>query len=149
MSICLSMQSVAAEWISPSGKSGRLEPAEFCRSFVNGRAVRKAIWRISGLGVYEARVNGMVVSGFLEPGYTDVRFCRLEFAHDVTSALRLEAGAQNELSATVSGSWWCDSIISGYGKSSRKDGWDASTKRPAFRGELSLTYADGGGDTSS
>ena len=114
--------------------------ATFARRFVNAKAVRRADWTVTGLGVFEAYVNGAPVAADdpdrprLMPGFTDMRKTRHAFAFDVTPLLRTARGATNVLAAEVSSGWWRDRIARFYGK------------RSAFRGELRLRYADGSED---
>ena len=111
--------------------------ATFARWFVNRQAVRRADWTVTGLGVFEAYVNGTPVGADdpdrprLMPGFTDMRKTRHAFVFDVTPLLRTARGATNVLAAEVSSGWWRDRIARFYGK------------RSAFRGELRLRYADG------
>jgi len=145
LGVCLAGVCAPAKWISPAGTGPRLATAEFRRSVVNAREVRRAEWRTSGLGVYEARVNGRVVSGFLEPGFTDVVKCRHVFTHDVTASFNRAAGATNRLEASVSTGWWCDKLERSPKQNARRGHANGEmTERPGFRGELVLTYAEGG-----
>ncbi|MBP5321838.1 MAG: family 78 glycoside hydrolase catalytic domain [Kiritimatiellae bacterium] len=107
------------------------DSSAFVKSFVNAKAVTKAVWRTTGLGVYEAYVNGTEVGGFLKPGFTHVEKRRIERVTDVTTMLNRAAGAKNVLAAIVTQGWWRDQITGRRGKES------------AFRGRLELTYADG------
>ena len=130
-----------AKWISPSGSGGRLATAELRRETVNADRIVRATWTMSGLGVYEARVNGRTVSGFLEPGFTDAVRCRHEFVHDVTGAFDRDKGATNQLEASVSHGWWSDKLERSPAQSKRRGHADGvMTERPAFRGELKLEY---------
>ena len=104
----------------------------FATTITNDAQVASAVWTTSGLGVYEAYVNGgRVGTEFLKPGFTDYAKTKYAFAHDVTALLKREAGAVNHLVAEVSSGWWRDKIVGFAGKKS------------AFRGELAVTYADG------
>ena len=107
----------------------------FVRSVVNARAVERAVWRTTALGVYEAYVNGAPTEGFLKPGFTHVYRRRLETTADVTALWRCAAGATNVLSALVTRGWWRDQITG-------RRGLDTG-----FRGVLELRYADGGSET--
>ena len=123
-----------AEFISaPVELNGhsRDETSAFVRKVVNARAVERAVWRTTALGVYEAYVNGSPTEGFLKPGFTHVYKRRLETTADVTALWNREPGATNVLSALVTRSWWRDQITG-------KRGLDSG-----FRGVLSLRYADG------
>ena len=110
---------------------GEPNVATFRSVFVNPKEVSRAVWHTTGLGVYEAYVNGTEVGGFLKPGYTHPRRCRLATASDVTPSFRLAVGAENVLAASVSASWWRD-MVSGY-----------PGREAAFAGILRVTFADG------
>lgn len=104
----------------------------FASAITNESAVVSASWTTSGLGVYDAYVNGTRVgTEILKPGYTDPAKTKYAFTHDVTSLMKREAGAVNFLAAEVSSGWWRDKIVGFAGKKS------------AFRGELTVTFADG------
>ncbi len=112
-------------------QNGECDSSAFVKTFVNIKAVKKAIWRTTGLGVYEAYVNGKEVGGFLKPGFTHVYKRRIERATDVTEMLNTAVGAKNVLAAVVTQGWWRDQVTGRRGKES------------AFRGLLELTYTDG------
>ena len=140
--ILLAALTALSQWIGvdalkPDIPNGACDTARFVKTFVNEKEIRRAVWTISGLGAYEARVNGRVpYDDVLEPGYTHREKRRLSFEHDVTAALRLAAGATNVLSAEVSSGWWRDEIV--------HFPYDPMALPPsAFRGELRLDYADG------
>ena len=132
----------AAEWISPAKECPRAcDTAAFVKAFVNSGEVASASWRVTGLGVFEAYVNGRAASeDMLKPGYTEPGRCKHAYTCDVTALLDRRPGATNVLSALVTSGWWRGGVLR-YGKES------------AFRGELSIAYADGsrevvGTDTS-
>ena len=110
---------------------GEPNVSTFRSVFKNPKAVKSAVWHTTGLGVYEAYVNGTEVGGFLKPGYTHPKRCRLATASDVTASFKREAGAENVLAASVSASWWRD-MVSGY-----------PGREAAFAGILRVTYSDG------
>lgn len=131
--------SVRAEWTGaefigvavPLNGHTEARPCAFVKCVVNGGAVTSAVWRTTGLGVYEAYVNGRESGGFLKPGFSHVHKRRLETASDVTALWRCAAGATNVLSALVTDGWWRDQITG-------RRGTDLG-----FRGILDLGYADG------
>ena len=110
------------------------KPSAFLRSVVNRGDVVSAVWRTTGLGVYEAYVNGHESGGFLKPGFSHVFKRRLETASDVTSLWCCAKGATNVLSAVVTDGWWRDEITG-------KRGIDLG-----FRCILDIRYADGSTD---
>lgn len=130
-----------SEWIAPAGKKGAVDTAAFRRVFKNEKAVASARWFVTGLGVFEAYVNGRPVArklpggreerDVLKPGFTAVPKCRLAFSYDVTGMMETGAGRENVFSALVTQGWWRDQITGKRGKGS------------AFRGILLVRYADG------
>ena len=141
-----------ADWISVGEPlRGDRDTAAFFKPVANAKAVREAWWFVTGLGVFEAYVNGEPVSHVcccgklvrdaLKPGFTHAGKRRHYFSYDVTHLVKTEAGATNVLSALVTEGWWRDQITGHLGKES------------AFRGVLVLRYDDGaeeivGTDTS-
>lgn len=133
----------ASEWISVKGASvrkgggrhgARAEAGTswFQRTVTNESQIASARWTVSGLGVFDAFVNGRRVGeDFLKPGFTHNEKTKYAFIYDVTDLMRREAGAANSFAAEVSAGWWRDQIVAFKGKKS------------AFRGELELVYADG------
>ena len=133
----------AAEWISavdapvadavlkktcraPDGTSW------FAASVRNRADVRRAVWRVTALGVFDVYVNGRRVGDdFLKPGYTHARKLRYRYDYDVTAELKTKTGEANDLAAEVSHGWWSDGIAAYPGV------------KPAFWGELEIEYADG------
>ncbi len=118
----------------PIGAATRAAPGTswFVREFANEGEVVRAVWTTAGLGVYELYVNGhRVGDDFLKPGFTHNAKTKFSFAYDVTSLLRRAKGESNVLAAEVSAGWWRDKIVNFHGKKS------------AFRGVLTLTFADG------
>lgn len=110
----------------------------FVSTVKNEQKVTSAKWMTTSLGVYEIYVNGKPIGQeFMKPGYTHPMKTRRSFTYDVTDALQTGAGAENQFSAQVTPGWWADKIITPHGH----DGFIG--KKPAFRGVLELTYADG------
>ena len=105
----------------------------FASTFANPREVKRAEWTVSGLGVFEAYVNGLRIGGehALKPGFTHGTKTKYCFTYDVTDALRRGKGERNTLAAEVSAGWWRDKIVNYVGS------------RSAFRAELLVEYADG------
>lgn len=138
----------ASKWISaadapvikgrPEGDRAADGASWFVSTITNEQKVTSAKWMTTGLGVYEIFLNGQPVGiEFLKPGYTDVRKTRRSFTYDLTEAFETGSGAENTLSAQVTPGWWADKIVTPSGM----DGMFG--KKPAFRGVLELTYADG------
>ena len=115
----------------------------FASTFANPRAVKRAEWTVSGLGVFEAYVNGRRIGGehALKPGFTHGRKTKYCFTYDVTDALRRGKGERNTLAAEVSAGWWRDKIVT----PAKHRGFIG--KKSAFRGSLELVYSDGRRET--
>ena len=114
----------------------------FVKTVANGKAVKEAFWSVTGLGVFEAYVNGAPVSrkcrrngalirDRLKPGFTHAFKTRHSFTYDVTHLMKKGAGDANVFSAMVSAGWWRDKIV-GY-----------AGKRSAFRAVLIVRHEDG------
>ena len=153
-------------WISAKDAKVRTDPREhgngkqeaedgtscFVKTVQNGKAVKEAFWTVTGLGVFEAYVNGEPVSrfckcsgkkcrNFLKPGFTHYRKTKHSFTYDVTHLMKTGAGDSNAFAAEVSHGWWSDKIVNFFGV------------KPAFRAQLVMRYEDGtearvGTDTS-
>ena len=141
----------SSQWISAvdapviTGKTGDMQnnraadgSSWFVSTIKNEQKVASAKWMTTGLGVYEIYVNGKPIGKeFMKPGYTHYAKTRRAFTYDITDAFQTGAGAENQLSAQVTPGWWADKIITPHGH----EGFYG--KKPAFRGVLELTYADG------
>ena len=133
----------AGEWISVPGapvageaqfKSQRAADGTswFVAECVNDGEVSSAKWMLSGLGVFEAFLNGeRVGNDALKPGFTHYAKTKYAFTYDVTKLMKTGAGECNVLAAEVSSGWWRDQIIKFRGTNS------------AFRAVLSVEYKDG------
>ena len=109
----------------------------FVSTLQNEQKVTSAKWMTTGLGVYEIYLNGEPVGNeYLKPGFTHVLKTRRSFTYDITAAFNKAAGAENQLSAQVTPGWWADKIVT----PNAHKMWGT---KPAFRGVLELTYADG------
>lgn len=101
--------------------------------------LQEATLYTSGLGVYEAYLNGERVGKTmpdgsklydeLKPGFTETRKRRFYNSCDVTEMLL--AGKENVITATVSHGWWSDGSVSQY------------YEEDAFIAKLILKYSDG------
>ena len=104
----------------------------------NEKKVKQAVWMTTGLGVFQLYLNGQPVGEeVLKPGFTHYAKTKRSFTYDVTQAFHKKAGAENQLSVQVTPGWWADKIITPHGHEGMIG------KKPAFRGVLELTYADG------
>ena len=113
MAFCLALAALApavraAEWISPAKECPRAcDTAAFVKTFVNSGEVARAVWRVTGLGVFEAYVNGREASDDrLKPGYTEPAKCKHAYTCDVTGLVDRRPGATNVLAALVTSGWW-------------------------------------------
>ena len=112
----------------------RCDTLVVAKEMANAKQVRRAVWRTTALGVYEAYVNGAAMKEqALKPGYTNVRRRRLAYDWDVTKLMRTGAGERNVFAARVTSGWWRDQIV----------GWGRRQANSAFQGTLKLDYADG------
>jgi alpha-L-rhamnosidase len=97
---------------------------------------------ISGLGYYEAYLNGAKVSDHvLDPGFTTYRKQVLYVVHDVTKLLKKGA---NTAGVMLGNGWWNPLPFHFFGR------WDLrhyqQTGRPCVKAELHIQYADGAED---
>jgi hypothetical protein len=132
-------------WIAPKTEMNGMDTAAFRKIVRPAKDVKEAWWAVTGLGVFEAYVNGepvsrktpcgKIVRDFLKPGFTHVGKCRHSFTYDVTHLFKTGAKSENVLSAFVSQGWWRDQITGKFGKES------------AFRAQLVLKYEDGTQET--
>lgn len=130
-----------SEWISPATPKEKIDTAAFRNVIKNEKQIKSAHWFVTGLGVFEAYVNGKPISrllpcgreihDLLKPGFTAATKCRHYFSYDITHLIKTEMGANNVFSAFVTQGWWRDQINGRRGKES------------AFRGQLLVRYADG------
>ena len=137
LALCASLSARAENDVAKfigAGAAHGAKPAYVRREVVNEKPVERATWRVTGLGVFTAYVNGRILDdeSVLRPGYTHPKKRRFESTLDVTKHWNGAAGATNELSALVTSGWWCDGIMGTNGGT-----W------PAFRGILTLTHTDG------
>lgn len=119
---------------TPDGSKGVCDTAVFMKTVECRKPVKKAVWTVSGLGVFRAYLNGKEVGAedFLKPGLTHILKRRHSFAYDVTGLL---SEGRNVLCAEVSASWWRDQVVSHPGV--------RPAEKSAFGGVLKIDYADG------
>ena len=126
---------IAAPWAFDGKAVG------FRQVFVNADAIHRARWSVSGLGVFDAFVNGhRAGNDFLKPGYTECGRCRHVYEYDVTGLLNAACGATNRLSAVATGGWWCDALM--HAAPGFTTPWMLGEK-PGFRSELMIEYVGG------
>lgn len=104
----------------------------------NAKKVKRAVWKTTALGTYDLYINGQLVGNeVLKPGFTHFEKTKYSFTYDITKAFNKGAGQENNLAVQVVPGWWADKIITPWGHQGMVG------KKVAFRGVLSLTYADG------
>jgi alpha-L-rhamnosidase len=136
-----------AKWISdgsqpPAKDEDAYEPDPmplFRKEFTAEKKVTSARLYISGLGYYEAFLNGKKISDHvLDPGWTTYRKQVLYVVHDVTSLI---ASGKNVAGIMLGNGWWNPLPFKFFGR------WDLrdyqQTGRPCVKAEFHLTYNDG------
>ena len=130
---------VSPEWIKPrTGSYADADVGVFRKAFPLDGAIRRAELRVAALGAFEAKVNGKVLPGYLNGGFTQPEKCRHEYSFDVTSALS-GGGRTNVVEVEVSASWWRDEIMR-RDLVVRRAGYPRDS---ALRTTLSVEFADG------
>lgn len=136
-----------AVWIS----DGSVQPANdedaykndpmplFRKGFKASKKIETARLYISGLGYYEAYLNGKKVSdNMLDPGWTTYKKQVLYVVHDVTSQVQQ---GDNVIGIMLGNGWWNPLPFKLFGR------WDIrdyqQTGRPCVKAELHIRYADG------
>ena len=125
-----------AKWIKPAWETGSEAPL-FARDFRIEKPLTAAVLRLTGLGVYEAAINGHRISeDVLAPGWTAYTKRLQVQRYDVTELL----AAYNTLTVLLGKGWYRSPLLT----------WDEGTiqmdlmQRPAgITAELTLTYLDG------
>ena len=125
-----------AKWIKPAWETGAEAPL-FARDFRITKPLTAAVLRMTGLGVYEAAINGRRISkDVLAPGWTAYTKRLQVQRYDVTELL----AADNTLTVLLGKGWYRSPLLT----------WDDGTiqmdlmKQPAgITAELTLTYLDG------
>ncbi len=108
------------------------------KEFSAAKKIASARLYISGLGYYEAYINGEKVSDHvLDPGWTTFRKQVLYVVHDVTPLVRKGV---NVVGVMLGNGWWNPLPIKLFGR------WDLrnyqQTGRPCLKAEIRITYAD-------
>lgn len=106
----------------------------FRKEFVIEREVEEAYLSVSGLGHYEAGVNGTVVSAFMAPGWTDYDKTVLFNTYDVSDIL---VQGENVISAIVGNGFH-------YISDTRYHKLSTAWSYPRMIAVLTLRYSDGG-----
>jgi len=118
----------------------REDPAPlFRKTFsVDGKISRARLY-ISGLGYYEARLNGSRVGDHvLDPGWTDYRDRILYSVYDVTGLLE---DGENCLGVTLGNGWYNPLPLRMWGRLNLRE--HLPTGRPCLIAQLEIQFADG------
>ena len=146
----LAQEDWTATWIS----DGSVNPEKDADYFAEDRmllfrkelpitkSVASARLYISGLGYYEAFINGEKVSDqVLDPGWTTYRKQVLYATHDITSLLK---NGRNVAGVSLGNGWWNPLPIKLFGRWDLRDYQE--TGRPCVKAEIHITYTDGTAD---
>lgn len=106
------------------------------KQFTPSGIVKSAILRITSLGIFEAKLNGIRIGrgeiyDELAPLWTDYRHRVFEFEYDITQYLKKDG--KNIFSARVSSGWWSGRISRGF----------YGYKPTALCAEIEITYRNG------
>jgi alpha-L-rhamnosidase len=137
----------SAKWIS-DGSSQPSTPEDyykddrmplFRKAFSSSKKIASARLYISGLGYYEAYLNGKKIGDHvLDPGFTTYSKQVLYVVHDITSQIKK---GNNVAGIMLGNGWWNPLPFKFFGR------WDLrdyqQTGRPCVKAELHITYADG------
>ncbi len=111
----------------------------FRKEFVLGRSVRRARLYITGLGYYEASLNGQRIGDQrLDPGWTKYDRRVSYSTYDVTQQLRQGA---NCLGVTLGNGWYNPLPLRMWGRYNLRD--TLAVGRPRFIGQLNIEFTDG------
>lgn len=137
----------AAEWISDGSRQPIKEEDAykndaaplFRKEFTLGKKLATARLYISGLGYYEAYLNGQKISDHvLDAGWTTYKKQVLYVVHDITSFVR---NGKNVAGVMLGNGWWNPLPFKLFGR------WKISdyqqTGRPVLKAEIHLHYTDG------
>lgn len=111
----------------------------FRKGFQSTKTITSARLYISGLGYYEASLNGKKIGdNVLDPGWTAYGKQVLYSVYDVTSLIRK---GSNTWGIMLGNGWWNPLPIKLFGR------WDIrtyqETGRPCVKAEIRISYADG------
>jgi alpha-L-rhamnosidase len=137
----------SAKWIG-DGKQAPLKDEEyyqpdpmplFRKNFTASKKISSARLYISGLGYYEAWLNGKKIGDHqLDPGWTAYRKQVQYVVHDITEMIKK---GNNTAGVMLGNGWWNPLPFKLFGR------WDLrnyqQTDRPCLKAEIHLTYADG------
>lgn len=111
----------------------------FRKDFQTRKDIAQARLYISGLGYYEAYVNGSKISDhMLDPGWTTYSEEVQYVVHDITALMKEGA---NVAAVVLGNGWWNPLPLRLFGRFNLRD--VQQTGRPCLKAELHITYADG------
>ncbi|MCC6286252.1 MAG: family 78 glycoside hydrolase catalytic domain [Chitinophagaceae bacterium] len=111
----------------------------FRRSFSISKKIKTARLYISGLGYYEAYLNGKTIGDHvLDPGFTTYRKQVLYVVHDITA---LTNRGENVAGIMLGSGWWNPLPFKFFGRWNLRD--YQQTARPCVKAEIHITYLDG------
>jgi len=111
----------------------------FRKGFQVDRPVRRARLSITGLGYYEARLNGQRIGdNVLDPGWTDYRDRVFFSTYDVTGLLR---EGENALGAELGNGWYNPLPLRMWGRRNLREA--LPTGRPRLLAQLDIEFEDG------
>jgi len=111
----------------------------FRKGFQVDRPVRRARLSVTGLGYYEAYLNGMRIGDHvLDPGWTDYRDRVFYSTYDVTDLLRQ---GENALGAELGNGWYNPLPLRMWGRRNLRE--DLPTGRPRLLAQLNIDFEDG------
>jgi alpha-L-rhamnosidase len=111
----------------------------FRKDFVVNKTIASARLYISGVGYYEAFLNGKKISDHvLDPGWTTYKKEVLYVVHDITSLIK---SGNNVTGVMLGNGWWNPLPFKFFGR------WDLrnyqQTGRPCVKAEIYIRYKDG------
>lgn len=140
-----------AQWISDSKKQFqkdedfyRDDPMPlFRKSFHTAKKVVSARLYVSGLGYYEAYLNGQKISDHvLDPGWTTYKKQALYVTHDLTSLVRQ---GQNTIGFMLGNGWYNPLPLALFGRFNLRE--VQQTGRPCVKAQIQVRYSDGSTQT--
>lgn len=136
-----------AEWVTDS----KAPPAEdsllfqdnpaplYRKDFMVKRGIRRAVLYISGVGYYEATLNGKKIGDhFLDPGWTDYRKTIFYNTYDITAILRK---GHNCIGVELGNGWYNSLPLRLWGRLNPRE--FLATGKPRFIARLEIEYMDG------
>jgi alpha-L-rhamnosidase len=115
----------------------------FRKGFAAKKKIASARLYISGMGYYEAYLNGKKIGDHvLDPGWTTYRKQALYVVHDITSLVK---NGNNVAGIMVGNGWWNPLPFRIFGRWLLRDYQE--TGRPCVKAEIHIRYADGQTET--